>query len=357
MTMQIKSLPAHDGDCFIISFGRNGDVKNIIVDGGRRKPVLKRLKEEIEIIRKKKQNVDLLVVTHIDEDHIQGILKLFEDNQIDKSIFKNVWFNSKENLTDFFDGEEKEDNRLIIEDKTDGNISYKQGISFGKLLHDLGFSNKELILAGSEFKIGDAVIKVLSPDEQSLKKLHTEWEKLFPSDATKGENVASTDDKDYEKSIEDLLKNTFKEDKDVVNGSSIAFSIEYEGKKLLMLADSFPSIVLKNLKKVYSEAHEREFDLIKISHHGSKFNTSDDFLNSIKCKRYIVSTNGKTHGFPKKETLAKVIFQNYKCNSSKTSLYFNYPDIFEQVFCEDEMEKYNFQCLHMGHNKEDFLEV
>ncbi|WP_245998214.1 ComEC/Rec2 family competence protein [Siminovitchia terrae] len=355
--MRIKSLPAHDGDCFIISFGKDGDIKNIIVDGGRRKPVLRRLKEEIELIKRKKQNVDLLIVTHIDEDHIQGILKLFEDNQIDKSIFKNVWFNSKENLTSFFEGKEKEDTRLIIEDKTDGNISYRQGISFGKMLHNLGFSNQELILAGREFEIGDAVIKVLSPNEQSLKKLHTEWEKAFLNEATKGENIASKDDRDYEKSIEDLVKNTFKEDTDVINGSSIAFSIEYEGKKLLMLADSFPSIVVKNLQKLYPEEHERKFDLIKISHHGSKFNTSDDFLNSIKCERYIVSTNGKTHGFPNKETLAKIIFFNYKGNTSKTYLYFNYPDIFEQVFCEDEMKNYNFQCLHMGINKEDFLEV
>ncbi|QWG36726.1 ComEC/Rec2 family competence protein [Bacillus mycoides] len=357
MSMKIKSLPAHDGDCFIISFGEGDDIKNIIIDGGRRKPVLKRLKEEVNCIKGKNQSVDLLIVTHIDEDHIQGILKMFEDYEIDKSIFKQVWFNSKENLTSFFDGEEKEDEKLIIEDKSNGNISYGQGISFGKLLHNLGLTNQRLILAGEELEIGNAVIKVLSPNEKSLKRLHQEWEKVFPSETIKGENVSNNDSRDYKETIEDLAQKSFKEDNAIVNGSSIAFSIEYKNKKVLMLADSFPSIVLENLNKFYPQEQSRNFDLIKISHHASKFNTSDELLNFLKCKRYLVSTNGKTHGFPTKETLARIIVSSYREKSSKTYIYFNYSDVFEQIFYEKEMLEYNFQCIHMGNNKEEFLEV
>ncbi|MDA2036723.1 MBL fold metallo-hydrolase [Bacillus cereus] len=355
--IQIKSLPAHDGDCFIISFGENDDRKNIIIDGGRRKPVLKRLKEEINLIEQKGQKIDLLVVTHIDEDHIQGILKLFEDVTVDKTSIKKVWFNSKENLTKFFDGIEKEDENLVIQDKSDGNISYKQGISFGKLIHDLKLSTYELILEGKQLQIGEAIIKVLSPNEEALKKLHLEWEKVFPSEATSGENVASNNQKDYEKSIEELTSYKYKEDKDVVNGSSIAFSIEYKDKKILMLADSFPSIVVENLNKFYPKKEERVFDLIKVAHHGSKYNTSEEFIEFVHCKNYLVSTNGKTHGFPKKETLSKIIVSSQQKCRCETNIYFNYPDVSSQIFSKEEMERYNFQCLYIGNNKEDILEV
>ncbi|MEK4602427.1 hypothetical protein MHH42_15535 [Bacillus sp. FSL L8-0099] len=357
MSMKIKSLPAHDGDCFIITFGEGEDIKNIIIDGGRRKPVLKRLKEELHFIQGKNQSVDLLIVTHIDEDHIQGILKLFEDDKVDKSIFKQVWFNSKENLTSFFDGEEKQDERLLIEDKSNGNISYKQGISFGKLLHNLNLTSFKLITAGEKLEIGGAVIKVLSPEENALNRLHKDWEKEFPSEIIDGENVSDNDSRDYKESIGNLMKNRFKEDRDIANGSSIVVSIEYQKKKLLMLADSFPSVVLRNICKLYPDEKDRNFDLIKIAHHGSKFNTNDELFNFIKCKRYIVSTNGKTHGFPTKEALARIIVSSFNHSASKTSIYFNYPQIFESMFCQEEMIKYNFECVNLGNNTDDFLEV
>ena len=38
-------------------------------------------------------------------------------------------------------------------------------------------------------------------------------------------------------------------------------------------------------------------------------------------KKYIVSTNGKSHGHPHKEVLAKILQNNFK----QKKIYFNYP--------------------------------
>ncbi|MEH7159342.1 ComEC/Rec2 family competence protein [Neobacillus drentensis] len=357
MSIHIKSLPAHDGDCFIISFGEPGSIKNIIVDGGRRKPVRKRLKEELDLIKTNNQKVDLLIVTHIDEDHIQGILKLFETDEVDKTIVEKVWFNSKENLSIYFNGQEQLDEKLIVSNKhNDGNISYQQGISFGKLLHVLGLSDKNLVFGGQVFSLGEAVIKVLSPDIKDLEKIYKDWEKEFPSVVSDGETISSKDT-DYGQTIEQLILKPFKEDTQLSNGSSIAFSIEYKGKKMLMLGDSFPSTVIKYIRAFYlAEKEKVKIDLTKVSHHASKFNTNYEFLNLIDCKNYLVSTNGKSHGLPNKEALARIL-ETSKTGNVKTKLFFNYPDYFSYIFSEKEMETYNFECIYLGTEKEDQLEV
>ncbi|WP_214704131.1 MULTISPECIES: MBL fold metallo-hydrolase [unclassified Exiguobacterium] len=352
----IKSLPAHDGDSFIIKFGKGTNAKNIIVDGGRRAKVVKKLKEELSIIQQANQYVDLLVVTHIDEDHIQGLIKLFEDSEIDKSIFKKVWFNSKELLSMHFMKEEQEDEQLQINYKEDNKISFTNGISFGKLIKNLNLSAPNLIHSGQELNIGEATLKVLSPNLEELEKLFKKWDKVFPAKISNGIPISSRDKEDHHKTIDELSKMEFIEDKAPANGSSIAFSIEIKGEKLLMLGDSFPSVVEGNLKKIYNDANKIPFSLIKVSHHGSKHNTSQQLLDLVSCNRYLISTNGQTHGFPHKETLVKISLSS-KNDSDKTYFYFNYPNIQDKIFNLKETEFLNIKCIDADNIQNEVLEV
>lgn len=350
-------MPAYDGDSFIISFGKNEHVKNILIDGGRRKKVINKLKEEIEIIKNKNQFIDLLVLTHIDEDHIQGLIKIFQDDKVDKTIIKKVWFNSKEILSKHFLGKEEEDDFLRITKKTDDKISFLQGISFGKLLDDLGLSSKQLIHSGQELKIGEALIKVLSPDLIQLENLLKQWDKAFKKEKVSGKKIADSSSNDHNKSIKEISLNEFKEDNAAVNGSSIAFSIEYEGYSLLMLGDSFPSVVAKNLKKISGDNQgEVYFNCVKISHHGSKYNTSDELLNVLHCNHFLISTNGKTHGFPNKETLVRIAFSR-RGEASKKYFYFNYADYYENIFREGEKDILNIKCIDVEEKAINILEL
>lgn len=357
MSIRIKALPAYDGDCFIINFGEKGDEKNIIIDGGRCQAVVRRLKEEIQMIEKKKQCVDLLVVTHLDADHIYGILKIFEDPDIDKNIFKKVWFNSKENLSGFFGEGEELDNSLTLQPKGTKKISYPQGISFGRLLKDLGFSHdKELIYSGMHLKIGQADLKVVSPDLDSLKMLYAEWDKEFPESNNNGAKISRRSEKDYHLEVDVLAQKKFKEDTQIVNGSSIAFVLEYNDKKILMLGDSHPSKVYDGLVKIYNTKKKIKFDLVKVSHHGSKGNTNCELLSLIDCKAYLISTNGRTHNLPNKEALSRIIMSS-KSLIDTTKLYFNYPNVYENIFSKSEKEIHKFTCENIGNERESYLEV
>ena len=78
---KIKTLSAHDGDCFIIKIGGENEVNyNILVDGGRGNRIIGQLKAEIATIIQNGEKLDYIVLTHTDNDHIWGILEIFNKN-------------------------------------------------------------------------------------------------------------------------------------------------------------------------------------------------------------------------------------------------------------------------------------
>ena len=90
--LNIKVLKALNGDSIIISYG-DDRLHYILVDGGRGKLCFHQLCKFIDEIKEKKGKIDLLVLTHIDSDHIDGILRLFSNQDFDFSIIEQMWFN------------------------------------------------------------------------------------------------------------------------------------------------------------------------------------------------------------------------------------------------------------------------
>src|SRR4051812_33613723 len=88
-------LPARDGDCLLLEYGDGTFTRRILIDGGRSAtyPALKAALDAAE------NHVDVLVVTHVDRDHIMGVLKLLEDDQRTAKI-DDVWFNGYHHLLD-----------------------------------------------------------------------------------------------------------------------------------------------------------------------------------------------------------------------------------------------------------------
>ena len=72
---RIKLLPALHGDCIWIEYGEEGSISRVLIDGG---PVGAHaaLRAELGRLPAEKRTFELLVVTHIDADHIDGIVKL-----------------------------------------------------------------------------------------------------------------------------------------------------------------------------------------------------------------------------------------------------------------------------------------
>ena len=354
MTINVKSLPANDGDCFIINFGEDENEKyNILVDGGSvTRDSIRKLKLELKAIKDLNQCIDLLIVTHIDKDHIEGILKIFELD-IYKCLIKKVWFNSGRNIAAFLNSYEsnERDIPVILGDET--KIGIEQGNSLENELKKMKLLTKGVITQGAILTLGEATLHVLSPSIESLKSLNEIWEvDLEDVDSLQISRAVKLND--HDKSINYLSKQSFSEDRSRVNASSISFLLEYKGKKILMLGDAPPSVIIEGLKLLnYSSNNKLSVDVMKVSHHGSRKNTSTDMFDFICCSRYLISTNGGKvrRLLPDKESLSRILATN---KGKKVKFYFNYP-VFEHIFTQEEINEFDIECYDISTENINYL--
>jgi phosphoribosyl 1,2-cyclic phosphodiesterase len=72
--LEIEMLPAREGDCLLLSWGAGASPYRILIDGGRAQ-TYSSLKRRLSNLPSTKREFELLVITHIDRDHIEGALR------------------------------------------------------------------------------------------------------------------------------------------------------------------------------------------------------------------------------------------------------------------------------------------
>jgi glyoxylase-like metal-dependent hydrolase (beta-lactamase superfamily II) len=94
----IEMLPARHGDALWIEYGDPDTPRRILIDGGpRSRATMDRLRELLDerssATVSGEPDIELIVVTHIDADHISGILDLFKQRDVAFTP-RDVWFNA-----------------------------------------------------------------------------------------------------------------------------------------------------------------------------------------------------------------------------------------------------------------------
>lgn len=363
--IEVEVLPANEGDCFLITI--NNENIHILIDGGTAETYRYYLKRRLLQLRSEGKVIDLLIVTHIDNDHIGGIIELLKENgsDIDSKIIriKNIWHNSYRHLQFEKKGvlgksEKSILNRIIANGETYLNsslsqnspISAMQGTTLAGLILQGGycwneqFDGKAVVNKEISYLFGkECLISVLKPDFVDLENLGIEWKK----DLRKSRFMFSFSEDDlfddafeyycrflqkdvdgcnemisYKNcyidamTIEDIAREPIKEDTSITNRSSIVVAISYENKKLLFLADN----ITTNITDWFSKEN-RKYSLVKLPHHGSSQNISDEFIKNIESDTYIISTNSKKYNHPDVETLSKIAC---KRTDYVKKIYFNY---------------------------------
>ena len=319
--MTIDVLPALNGDSLIIQY----DEGCILIDGGLQGNYSE-IKKRLDTIKK----IDLIVVTHIDGDHIGGIYEIFKDPLLEIGKIRNVWFNSKNILSIYFSLPSGTDETIFLFNQTDMGV--KQANSLEKRLENLHLPLKivnvnETDNKKNKFSLNGAVIILLSPYKESLKQLLT---KKFEVEVDKRNTSGITDYhvpiKKFFKFFKENNKNVaFKQDTSVSNESSIAFILEKNKKIILMLGDSHPDKIIQSLNGLNLPDNKLVVDIMKVSHHGSSGNTNNDLLQMIDCKHFIISTNGG-YSLPTKQCLARILYNN-NIKGFETHFYFNYGNV------------------------------
>ncbi len=402
--IEIKMFPASYGDSFLLRcFGAENT--NILIDMGFKSTYKNHIKNELRRISKEGECLDLLVFTHIDKDHIQGGLQFFEENgHMDSTNIiriSEIWHNSYKHLQ--FDKIKKETQTEEIDEDMERNlnqiiksgygrekgvqesseIGYMQGSTLSSLLYKNEYDgiwnksfNYKAVMINSERVLEpinlnkEVKITLLSPNLDKLQKLGNEWknklielgfrDKVYSNrimdDAFEVYNANLKEKvKKVRKigqisgrgiNIEEVVAQKFNPDTATINGSSISFILEFQGKRVLFLGDSHTDIIVTNIQNILKKTTKERlyFDAIKISHHGSKHNTSLELLELIESKRYIISTNGRGTGFrhPDLETISRILVSK---TDFKKELIFNFRPIhlFDYLSKQTNKEKYNYE--------------
>lgn len=339
--LKLYALPAHNGDCLLLEFlGTDGKTHYIWTDGG----LVKSYREFGEAVAKQLlqqgAQIDLMVVTHVDQDHIGGMLALCNDEDIPKSWIRKWWFNSGELLSAMFNEEPGSNRGISLAELDEGTRSISQGIRLEDYLRQGTAWHALPIKRYHTLSLFGAEISVLTPSTAALRRLHREWQKETSLER-------SLDPNDYSLSLEALFRRPERADASPVNASSISYVFEYFDKRILMLGDAWASDVVEALQTLgYTAEDPLRLDAVKLSHHASRASISSDLLDRIDCDTYIVSTDGSRHQLPHKETFARIILHPKRDTSREIQFIFNYNNpTLRKIFREEEMLRHHFRCV------------
>lgn len=338
MGTTIHFLKASHGDSFIIEDRiQDKPPTIIIIDGG----LPETFRRYINPIIRNYNKIDLLVLTHTDDDHIKGLTSFFQSELYSKIDVKEYWANCRYSIKlnvgnqVSFSAAKNFDDFLILKEKAEAIKKW----------------DKDIIFTGEPSLIHEIEFSILSPHKEQLNLFYEKWKDEEENHIVQASNVV--EDQLQKGTIEDLGRSSFSPTNslidDFVNASSLAFFIKCKSLTILFLGDSRPEIVVTSLKQLgYNSTDNRmAVDYVKISHHGSKNNTSPELLNHINCNHFIISTNG---GFgrskhPDRETIARILCRESR-TKEPTHLYFNYKlsDIEKKAgkfITDEECKQYN----------------
>jgi beta-lactamase superfamily II metal-dependent hydrolase len=323
---RIEMLPAEQGDALFIEYGSSRSPHRVIIDAGVRK-TSGLVKARIEELPKSKRHFDLLIVTHVDSDHIGGIPKLLADTSLG-ATFDDVWFNGWRHL---------QPDRL-------GSV---EGEIFSAQLDNRGWNwnaawDEKAVVVRPRGKLprrelpGGMWLTLLSPTRTKLEVLRDEWEKVVEEAGLE----AGVQDENLEEAarrrgipdllgdrldVEELAAVPLLPDKAPANGSTIAVLAEYgtgaERRSCLLTGDAHPDAFEEGLRRLCRDRKEERIAVtaLKVPHHGSRFNVSTAALDLIETDRYLFSTNGTQTKHPHLEGVARTI-----ARGGGPTLYFNY---------------------------------
>ncbi|MES3020293.1 MAG: hypothetical protein V4857_01790 [Pseudomonadota bacterium] len=329
-TFSVEMLPAKHGDALWIEYADGGLTRRISIDGG---PIqaYDAMAERMARLPDGDKLVELLVVTHVDTDHIEGMIRMMAAPRAKWPIDpQDIWFNGYRHIRPLDDlgGREGEMISALISARDHG--SWNKAFKCEAVMIEEGTDLPELSLAGG------MKLTLLSPDREKLDQMAVKWKKdlkkftMKPGDMEAAwkqlaslprfkldqENTLGSDDLGEE--LRKLLKG---QDGSDANGSSIAFLARCHGKSCLFLADAHIDLINKSLAKlVAKEGAPLKVDAVKVSHHGSKNNLDARFFDLVDAKHYLISTNGDHHDHPDAPAMEAIIAGSKR----EPVLWFNY---------------------------------
>ena len=312
---RLTMLPASEGDCLILSYGENdapGSLSHVVIDGGRKK-TWPHLETALTAIATRGEAVELLMLSHIDADHIDGLLELATAPHLPLTP-KAVWFNSHAQLKGLALAGEAQPLGVRIAD------AYTKALAAKKWPLNTEFGGKAIHVEArpAPFAFAGLKLTLISPSRPKLWRMWTEWEEW----RTAHPGIQTLSKRTMPATLDvETLSAPSSTDSTAPNGSSIALISEYAGRRVLLGADAHPDVVVASLTALAGAGNKVPIDLVKLPHHASRANVTRALVELLDCHRFATSTSGAVFGHPDPEAIARVL--QFGQPGHKT-LHFNY---------------------------------
>jgi beta-lactamase superfamily II metal-dependent hydrolase len=322
--IRFEALNAKHGDALLIQYPWKNRKRLWIIDGGPKGVWKQTLKPRLEELRGDDSElaVDLAMLSHVDEDHVTGILQMTkglaeqEDGAADFLEIKRFWHNSfrdivgssaslQAGMTSLAGTQAKAEAAMTSADPqlNIGNGSLDQravavlaSIGQGRELRDyltkLQLSGNEpfggTLSSKSGSKVVDgAKVTLVGPIKSRLDAFRQKWK-------SESGNAAA-------------LAALFRDDLDEspTNLSSLVMLVEIAKRKILLTGDARGDDIVDGFKDAGLDLPSK-LDILKMPHHGSDRNITEKFLRSFPAKHYVISADGK-YGNPDSDTIENIV--------------------------------------------------
>ena len=312
MLFTLEALDAGKGDALLLHFGTPASPDLIVIDGGPPGVYRKVLKRRLQDLRARRAadgrlTIRMVMVSHIDDDHIAGILQMLTelddlraDRQPQPFNVLTLWHNSFDDIL----GNEVDvltanlqpaataaaagvampahlpihrDAALILATVRQSRELRARARALAIRVNQ-GFD--DLVGVPSDGPVGDRSMgsglsfTVIGPPKQRVAELREEWDKQIKNMGV-ARQAAFVDDS-------------------VFNLASIVVLARVEDRTMLLTGDARGDDILEGLTTANLLGTGRcHVDLLKVPHHGSDRNVSTEFFRLVTADHYIVSANGQ----------------------------------------------------------------
>ena len=323
--LNLRVVQAQHGDCLMLEYGPAAKPKYILIDGGPADTYQTHLKPVLEAIPAQDRSLQCVVLSHVDDDHIKGVLDLIQDLRAQHErhrrptiAVQELWHNTFSNIVDLKLEALEPARRELFSEVHDlalnlvdfgagattvvpaGMDARPESIDQGdqlteeagglKLPINRGFHPERLIsidLAPRPVPgLEGLSLYIVGPSHQNLGKLKVQWRKwvikqLRPKPRELGRELPEKE-------------RAPKPDESAFNLSSIMLLAEADGKTILLTGDGLGEDLIQGLEQAGMLMPGGTFhvDILKLPHHGSARNVSPELFRRLTAGQYVISANG-----------------------------------------------------------------
>lgn len=316
--LKLRVVQADFGDCFILEYGAAARPRCMLIDGGPGGIYQNHLRGELAKIGRLGHPLDLVVLSHVDGDHVSGLLDLFADllqqqaaNAPPIIAVKGLWHNAFEKSIDADNTIAPRLRNLLVmagaaaQTMTRASIAL-QGCGEGRQLRvragqlqvpvNQGFPDDLVCVdaAPAAIKFGSLSVRVVGPVKANLEALRREWIKWLDKHEGHIDDATPLPARMADKGVPDL--------------GGICMLVESDSRRILLTGDARGDHIVDGLERAgLLDAEGRiRVDVCKVPRHGSDRNSSRAFFESVVADQYVISANGKD-GHPDLPTLVWIV--------------------------------------------------